>query len=345
MHVITKRPEIMVFGAILLFVITLSVAVTLPQTSKTTLPVMGKSPELSGISRWINTEPFSLAQLRGKVILIDFWTYSCINCIRTLPYLKSWHEKYADKGLVIVGVHTPEFEFEKDYDNVVNAVKRYDIQYRVVQDNDYATWKAYKNQFWPRKYLIDKDGFIRYDHIGEGGYEETELAIQTLLGETGAGANENVTRISQGIDYGSILTPELYFGYGFARAPLGNNEGFHPGETVEYVQTTPALKNIIYLSGRWQNNRDNVKSAGQSGISLVYTSKSVNIVASGNGTALILLDGKPVEADSGTDVTNGLVSVRESRLYNIIHSLGYGSHRVDIVVTEGTIEAYAFTFG
>ena len=155
-------PEIVVLIGIAAFVAILAAFVNLPQTSKSVsdLPKLGNAPELAGITGWINTEPFTLAQLRGKVVLVDFWTYSCINCIRTLPYLKAWDEKYRDKGLVIVGVHTPEFGFEKDYNNVVNAVNRYGIKYKVVQDNDYATWRAYKNQYWPRKYLIDINGYI-----------------------------------------------------------------------------------------------------------------------------------------------------------------------------------------
>src|SRR3989344_4406767 len=141
-----------------------------------------KSPELTGIAGYLNTEPeLKISNLKGKIILIDFWTYTCINCIRTLPYLKSWHEKYSNKGLVIIGVHTPEFSFEKDHANVLNAVKELGIKYPVVQDNDYVTWTAFKNRYWPRKYLIDSEGYIRYDHVGEGAYEETEIKIQELL--------------------------------------------------------------------------------------------------------------------------------------------------------------------
>ncbi|MEK6869480.1 MAG: thioredoxin family protein, partial [Nanoarchaeota archaeon] len=143
-----------------------------------------KAPELAGIAGYINTNPeIKIQNLKGKVVLVDFWTYTCINCIRTFPYLKDWHNKYADKGLVIVGVHTPEFEFEKKYENVKSAVEKYGLKYAVVQDNNYETWRAYKNRYWPHKYLIDIDGFIRYDHIGEGAYAETERVIQELLKE------------------------------------------------------------------------------------------------------------------------------------------------------------------
>ena len=144
------------------------------------------TPELARISGYINTDPVTLEELRGNVVLVDFWTYSCINCIRTIPYLNAWHDKYADDGLVIVGVHTPEFEFEKDYNNVKAAVEEFKIQYAVVQDNEKGTWKEYENRYWPRKYLIDNEGYIRYDHIGEGSYAETEKVIQSLLSERAA---------------------------------------------------------------------------------------------------------------------------------------------------------------
>ena len=173
------RPEVLVVAAIAAFVVIGSVFIGVPNMSGT-LPFAGKAPELAAGS-WINSQPLSIADLKGKVVMVDFWTYSCINCIRTLPHMNAWQEKYADKGLIIIGIHTPEFEFEKNYANVKFAVEKYGIKYPVVQDNDYKTWRAYGNSYWPRKYLIDKEGNIRYDHIGEGGYEETEKVIQQLL--------------------------------------------------------------------------------------------------------------------------------------------------------------------
>jgi thiol-disulfide isomerase/thioredoxin len=143
----------------------------------------GQAPEFTGIEKWLNTEPLTMQQLRGKVVLVDFWTYTCINCIHTLPYVKSWHQKYKDQGLVVVGVHTPEFPFERSTDNVTAAMKRFDIRYPVAQDNRYATWSAYSNQYWPAVYLINKKGQIVYKHFGEGKYQETEAAIRTLLAQ------------------------------------------------------------------------------------------------------------------------------------------------------------------
>src|ERR687898_10073 len=195
-----------------------------------------KAPDVAKITGNINTEEgqsINLKDLKGKVVLVDFWTYSCINCIRTLPYLVDWNEKYADKGLVIVGVHSPEFEFEKNIDNVKAAVQKFGIKYPVIQDNDKGTWNAYENKYWPQKYIVDHEGYIRYDHIGEGGYYETEKVIQALLQERNAeigldtsptsSNNNTVTETTtsapenvQSVDFSKINSPELYFGYQLA---------------------------------------------------------------------------------------------------------------------------------
>ena len=200
-----------------------------------------KAPDFAGISKWINSEPLKIEQLRGKVVLVDFWTYTCINCIRTLPYLKDWDRKYRDKGLVIIGIHTPEFEFEKKYENVLKAVNDYQLKYPVAQDNSYATWSVYQNRYWPHKYLVDIDGYIRYDHIGEGAYEETEEMIQTLLNErierlnqkNGVEADMSEPQEAVGVEFYNVGTPEIYFGYQFSRGNFGNPEGLKPEETIE----------------------------------------------------------------------------------------------------------------
>src|SRR3989338_3704157 len=183
-----------------------------------------RTPELPKGLIWLNSKPLTMAGLQGKVVLVDFWTYSCVNCIRTQSHLNEWHEKYADQGLVIIGVHTPEFEFEKEYENVKAAVEKYGLKYTVVQDNDYATWRAYKNRYWPHKYLIDIDGFIRYDHIGEGAYAETERVIQELLKEKmeREGSVKPLEAVkgtieAVDVDFVKVRTPEIYFGYGFTR--------------------------------------------------------------------------------------------------------------------------------
>jgi thiol-disulfide isomerase/thioredoxin len=315
------------------------------------------APELTKISGYINTEQVTLADLRGKVVLVDFWTYSCINCIRTIPYLNAWHDKYADDGLVIVGVHTPEFEFEKDYNNVKAAVEKFEIEYPVAQDNDRGTWKAYENRYWPRKYLVDNEGYIRYDHIGEGAYSETEKVIQSLLSERAAYMGANVTfdgsvsrpENAQSVNFRQIDTPELYFGYQFARAPLGNPEGFKPDQVVTYTipDGTTITPNRIYLDGDWKNNADHMELQSETGrIVLSYSAKAVNIVAGGTGELHISEDGSELTNSRGYDVSeDGSVTIDGQKLYNLAMHEEYGKHQIVIDVSGKGFEIYTFTFG
>ena len=316
------------------------------------------APELEKVTGFINSQPITLADLRGKVVLIDFWTYSCINCIRTIPYLNAWYEKYANEGLVIVGVHTPEFDFEKDYNNVKAAVEKFDIKYPIVQDNEKETWSAYENRYWPRKYLIDSEGYVRYDHIGEGAYAETEKVIQSLLAERQEYASENVTidqSIStpeslQSVNFDRINTPELYFGYEYSRAPLGNSEGYKPDQVVTYAipDDTKIVPNRIYLEGEWKNNADHMELQSEVGrIMISYSAKAVNIVAGGRGQLHILEDNSPIDkSSSGTDVSeNGVVKIDGQRLYNVIAHTGYGNHQLAIEVAGKGFQIYTFTFG
>ena len=316
------------------------------------------APELTNVNGYINSEPITLADLRGKVVLVDFWTYSCINCIRTIPYLNAWHEKYADNGLVIVGVHTPEFEFEKDYNNVKAAVEKFDIKYPVAQDNEKGTWEAYENRYWPRKYLIDNEGYIRYDHIGEGAYAETEKVIQSLLAERTQYIGANVTidqsisnpESSQSVNFDRINTPELYFGYEYSRAPLGNSEGYQPDQVVNYTVSddTKIVPNSIYLAGEWKNNADHMELQSEVGrIVLSYSAKAVNIVAGGKGELHILEDNSPLDdSSSGTDISeNGTVKIDGQRLYNVVEHEEYGNHQIAIEVAGRGFQIYTFTFG
>ena len=317
------------------------------------------APDLSKISGYINTNPIKISDLKGKVVLIDFWTYSCINCIRTIPYLNAWYEKYADKGLVIVGVHTPEFEFEKNYDNVKAAVEKFGIKYPVVQDNDKGTWEAYQNRYWPHKYIVDDEGYIRYDHIGEGGYADTEKVIQSLLAEHAASKGANITidksvsnpQNAQSVDFGKINTPELYFGYQYARAPLGNPEGFKPDQVVKYTIPTDAnnlTPNAIYLEGEWKNNADSMVLQSDSGrIMLIYSAKAANIVAGGHGQVQVSEDGASVTAKSrGSEVSeDGQLVINNQRLYNIAKHEQYGEHALVLDVKGGGFQIYTFTFG
>ena len=319
-----------------------------------------KAPEFTGITSYINTNATKLSDLKGKVVLVDFWTYSCINCIRTLPYLVDWNHKYSDKGLVIVGVHSPEFEFEKNIDNVKQAVTRFGIEYPVLLDNDHGTWNAFQNSYWPRKYLVDSDGYIRYDHIGEGGYVETENAIKNLLSERSNQqgieiSNINQTKLTvpgaQSVDFNQIKTPELYFGYQYARAQLGNIEGFNPDKTVNYTIPTSNLKsNVIYLQGLWKNNPDSMELVGPDGkIILSYSSKSVNIVAGGKGEISVKEDGKNTQTNNpfkGNELdTEGKLNIDGQRLYNIAEHGDYGSHHIEINAKGSGFKLYTFTFG
>jgi thiol-disulfide isomerase/thioredoxin len=327
-----------------------------------------KAPDLTQIAGYINTpnnnQPIHLANYKGKVILIDFWTYSCINCIRTIPYLNDWYSKYADKGFVIIGVHSPEFEFEKNYDNVKTAVQKFGIKYPVVLDNNLGTWNAYGNQYWPRHYLIDAQGYIREDHIGEGGYAETEKTIQSLLAERAAldgfkqisfstkAAPTINTKSLQYIDLSKQITPEIYLGYSYARSPLGNSQNFEPEQTVTYTipSNTSLQPNIVYLDGQWKNNRDNIELQGNSGsIILTYYAKAVNIVASGKGqTGVVTEDGNakiPIKS-IGTDLNNdGKFTLNGQRMYNLALHDSYGVHSIIINVKGKGFQLYTFTFG
>ena len=327
-----------------------------------------KAPEFAQISGYINTpnnynNPLTLLSLKGKVVLVDFWTYTCINCIRTIPHINDWSQKYADKGLVIVGVHSPEFEFEKNYDNVKAAVQKFGIAYPVLLDSNHGTWNAYGNQYWPRDYLIDTQGYIRHDHIGEGDYNGTEKAIQSLLAErtalTGAKEISFITKPTaikpeslQSVDLTQGTTPEIYLGYYYARAPLGNPESFKPDQTVSYSipANTNFKPNIVYLRGDWRNNQDNMELQSDTGrIALTYYAKSVNIVASGKGLqGVISEDGltsistKSLGADLSKD---GKFVIDGQRLYNLAMHNKYDTHNVVIDVKGKGFQLYTFTFG
>ncbi|MBI4149305.1 thioredoxin family protein [Candidatus Woesearchaeota archaeon] len=304
------------------------------------------APELQGIAGYINTEPgLTLASLRGKVVLVDFWTYTCINCQRTLPYLTMWDEKYREQGLVIIGVHTPEFEFEKEYPNVLRAVEKFNIKYPVVQDNGYATWRAFGNRFWPHKYLIDVNGNIVYDHIGEGAYAETEQKIQELLREratllqSGNIIPTNITTPSSAVqpEFFNIGTPEIYLGYAFDRGGFGY--GKIPADTTQsYTIPASPERNKAYLAGRWKSNADTMELLDAQGtVQLTYHAKIVNIVAGAADGALlrIIVDGKEQKN----------VFVREFDLYQLHAGEDYRERTITIQVEGKGFEISTFTFG
>lgn len=312
-----------------------------------------QAPEIILGGEWLNVQgnigtnnPPQLSDFRGKVVLIDFWTYTCINCIRTLPYLNSWHEKYHDKGLVIIGVHTPEFEFEKDVDNLREAMQDYGTEYLVVQDNNYDTWRAYNNRYWPAKYLIDKDGRIRYTHFGEGKYDETEEMIQELLRETGSAVDEIDVR-NQGYDIQS-RTPELYLGY-LRMQFLQSPEDVKKDIDSKYSFPSNLARNYFAYSGQWLIADEYSSARPDSKLQLNFESKDVYLVMRPErevGSVTVMLDGELIsDSFAGDDVSQGEVSVETERLYHLVSLQSAGRHILQLEFSDGRIQIFAFTFG
>lgn len=284
-----------------------------------------------------------------KVVLIDFWTYSCINCERTIPYLNAWYQKYKDYGFTIVGVHTPEFGFEKVQANVEKAVRTFGIAYPVVLDNNYDTWSAYRNRYWPAGYLIDIDGLVRERTIGEGNYEKTEDAIQELLAERAKTLGLS-TVIPQGyVDITTVIeakSPETYFNYS-RNSNLGNGPVGKAGVQSFVLPQTPK-PDTLYLGGTWDIGPDYAQNSGPARIQFSYDAAGVYIVASSpDGVEVqVLVDGKPITADKGADVrADGTVRIQEPRLYKLIQGAARAQHTIEIVVPSGVLQAYTFTFG
>ena len=314
------------------------------------------APDLVGISYYLNTTPEELKkEMKDKVILYDFWTYSCINCIRTLPYVTAWDGKYSKQGLLVIGIHSPEFEFEKDPKNVKMAIEKNGIKYPVVMDNDMKTWKAFENRYWPRKYIADHEGYIRYDHIGEGGYQETEKIIQQLLEERAISlgiqqtSDTSLVKMKE-FEHTIFRTPELYFGYNFAqnRNQLGSDEGFQAGKIVTYSEPNKIELHKFYPIGEWKNNKDSMELTSDKGsIKLLYNAKEVNIVTEKNAELEIFLDGEPLSSKyAGKDITfENKMTVSESGLYNIIHSETSSSHTMEIKVSGKGFQIFTLTFG
>ncbi len=327
--------------------------------------VRGKpAPELAGIVAWINSEPLRIAGLRGKVVLVDFWTYTCVNCVRTFPFLKEWDEKYAGDGLVIISVHTPEFAFEKEVENVRAAARRYGLTYPIAVDSNRVTWDAFKNQYWPRKYLIDKNGVVRYDHIGEGRYEATEAEIKRLLAETGASveAKESVNDPDPGaLGLQRRVTPELYAGLrGFFSGQLGNFTRQALETPYDFTLPSSLSEHTIYLKGRWVQHEESIQhgrttEAFEDEIVLRYWARSVNLVVRPERPEAfevrVLLDGKPLDAlTTGKDARanaqgESIVLVDAPRLYNLVSSPEPGPHELRLSARSDAFAIYAFTFG
>jgi cytochrome c biogenesis protein CcdA/thiol-disulfide isomerase/thioredoxin len=313
------------------------------------LPVLGQAPDFAGIDRWWGTpgdRPLTLRGLRGRVVLVDFWTYTCINCIRTLPYMRAWDRRYRRDGLTIVGVHTPEFGFEKEAGNVRDAIAQNHIGYAVAQDNEYATWTAWGNQYWPAKYLIDARGRVRYAHFGEGDYTKTEHAIRTLLREAGARRLGGMARARVETPSRGLATPETYLGA--ARA-----EGFAPPPQLglhEYERAPDDLPaNTFALGGTWRVSDESATAVGAARLDAEFVARKVFLVMSSRDRVArpvrVLLDGRPVgAADAGSDVRGSIAMVRGERLYRLISLPRVGRHRLTLEAAPG-VTGYAFTFG
>jgi thiol-disulfide isomerase/thioredoxin len=305
------------------------------------LPVLGKAPEIHGTQRWFNTpgdRALTLRSLRGRVVLIDFWTYSCINCLRTLPALRAWDGRYRRDGLTIIGMHAPEFPFERDAGNVERAIARNELRYAVAQDNDFANWSAYGNQYWPAKYLIDARGRVRYVHFGEGEYDRTERAIRDLLAEAGHRRLGQMAGARVERAHG-VQTPESYLGA--ERAERFLNGAIEPG-THNYRLSGDAIAELppahLAYEGRWRIDDSHATAAGRGArIHLNFAASRVFLVLGARGgphAVRVALDGRP----------RGTVTVRGNRLYELVRLPRAGEHRLTLTLAPGT-EAYAFTFG
>ena len=295
--------------------------------TKSGLPDYGAAPPIHADGIWINSSPLTLQQLRGKVVLIDFWTYSCINCLRTVPHLKAWYEAYHRRGLVIIGVHTPEFAFEHVASNVQAAVRRLGITYPVVQDNKYKTWDNYANEYWPAEYLIDKTGHVRHRHFGEGEYGQTESLIRRLLDDRGPMA-EHIADATPN----EPQTPETYLGY----ARLANYEGsaLQPDRTATYRFAAKLPLNGVTYGGRWRVGPQTAVAGAGAGLRLHFYAEDVYIVLGGRGTVRASIDGKPA----------GTLRVDSYRLYTVRASHMSSDGRLELRFSPG-IRAYSFTFG
>ena len=301
------------------------------QLGKVPLKDYGAAPDLHDVSGWINSRPLSLPKLRGKVVLVDFWTYSCINCLRTLPYLKAWDARYRSKGLVILGVHTPEFAFEHDLGNVRAAVKRLGVDYPVALDNSYGTWKAYSNQYWPADYLVDQAGRVRDVHFGEGDYAKTEHDIRLLLAAGTAGPLPQAGRDTDRTPL-ELRTPELYLGY----LRIGNYTGspLQTDRVATYRFPASLTQDSYAYAGKWKVEGERIVAGDNARLRLHFQARTVHLVLTGRGFVAVKVNGK----------TQPTVRVDGDRLYTLVSQKSAADGALELSFTRG-LAAYAFTFG
>jgi thiol-disulfide isomerase/thioredoxin len=320
----------------------------MPQINETIL-----APELAG-GEWVQQGPVELTQLHGhNVALLDFWDYTCVNCIRTLPYVSEWHRRYVQHGLVVVGVHAPEFSFARDRANVIAAIAQFGLDYPIVLDNSYAIWRAYSNRYWPAKYLIDCQGRLRYYHFGEGLYQETERQIQKLLTELDSTARfpPPLDPIRDTDQPGAVcyrVTPELYLGY--ARGQFGNPAGVVRDKSFDYADPGRHVEGAAYVSGRWLVSEESARAEELGAMLMLrYTAMDVNLVmtppSSGPGRVELLMDD---EQQAGSDITfensRYFITVDKSRMYSLISNDSVLSGSLKLKVLDPGLSVYAFTF-
>jgi cytochrome c biogenesis protein CcdA/thiol-disulfide isomerase/thioredoxin len=304
------------------------------------------APDFTGIDQWLNSSPLTMSGLRGKVVLVDFWTYSCINCIRTLPYVESWYQRYAADGLVIVGVHTPEFAFEHDTGNVTAAIARFGITYPVAQDNEFKTWGAYSNQYWPADYLIDAGGHIRETHFGEGDYAKTEASIRALLAEAGSAALPTPGTSSAAPPFGSGQTPETYLGSD--RSSSLANRGSTPAGTGSFTLPGQLPDDTFALQGTFDVQPESI-TATTSGdqLELSFQARDVYLVMAADSAVTVTVKVTGTDGAQGTEdvAVDGSLTVGPARLYHLVHLPAAARGTVTITFNAPGARAYAFTFG
>ncbi len=315
-----------------------------------------RAPEIGRI--WLNSPPLSFHQLRGRAVLVDFWDYTCLNCIRTLPYVKAWHEIYRDKGLTVIGVHTPEFTFAQYESNVERGIREFGLTYPIVVDSNREIWKAFANRYWPTKYLLDKDGYLRFGHFGEGGYGECEQAIQELLRELDPEMKlpDIMIPLREEDHPGAVCyrpSGELYLGN--RRGRIGNESGFKEDQIADYDFAGETEENYFYANGSWASTAEYFEAAGDGphSLKLRYEASSVNLVMAaprGNTAEVRLLqDGKPLSTDQAAKDTRfrvpgeSYVVVDSARMYALLDNHAFAEHELELICSVG-VAAFAFTF-
>jgi thiol-disulfide isomerase/thioredoxin len=312
-------------------------------------------PEIGRV--WLNSPPLNMRQLRGRVVLIDFWDFTCVNCIRTLPYIQAWHERYMNSGLTVIGVHTPEFTFAQYESNVERGVREFGLTYPIVIDSEFELFKLFANRAWPSKYLVDKDGYLRYMHMGEGAYQETEQTIQDLLHEIDSSIKfpallEPVRAEDRSGAVCYPATPELYLGH--RRGRIGNSQGFAEDQTADYHFAEKPEERLFYAQGSWHSTAEYFEAAGDNTSRLVleYSAASVNLVLSSNRlpTAEVILrqDGHPLTEKNATAETRfrdgeSYIVVDRPRMYALVNNHDFGVHTLELTFAPG-VAGYAFTF-